>query len=182
MKKVICIAVAVYTLLTNPMEAAQEPPQIIDTVEIQPDVVTILKNEIHETQWNDRGEDTTLQVSQEDAVRLMKLAYAEGATEGVQGQYLIMRVVMNRVASDEYPNTIKEVIEQPHQFETWSNGEYQKAEPNVDSHLALAKLESNKDEDAEIIGFETVSNGEVLTKWFDMAYTYQNHNFYKKKD
>ena len=89
---------------------------------------------------------------------------------------------MNRLASDEYPNTIKEIIEQPHQFETWSNGEYEKAEPNVDSHLALAKLESNKDTDTEIIGFETVSNGEVLTQWFDMAYTYQNHNFYKKKD
>ena len=85
MRKVICIAVAVYTLLTNPMATAPDVPAEIEEVTVNlptyPSAVDLIKAEIHATQWNDRGEDTTLQVSQEDAVRLMKLAYAEGATE-----------------------------------------------------------------------------------------------------
>lgn len=186
MRKVICIAVAVYTLLTNPMATTPDVPAEIEEVTVNlptyPSAVDLIKAEIHATQWNDRGEDTTLQVSQEDAVRLMKLAYAEGATEGVQGQYLIMRVVMNRVASDEYPNTIKEVIEQPSQFETWENGKYQKAEPSVDSHLALAQLEKNSGDYPEIIAFEATWNNSSLLRYYDVAFTYKGHTFYKKKD
>lgn len=147
-----------------------------------PDPVSLLKAEMHETRWEDRGEETTLQVTQKDAVRLMKIAYAEGATEGVQGQYLIMKVVMNRVASEDYPNTIQEVIEQPSQFETWGNGKYLEVEPNVDSHLALAQLESNSGDYTEIIAFEATWNDSSLLRYYDVAFTYKGHTFYKEKD
>lgn len=180
MRKVISLLGAFFMFFTCQMQTA-EPVNTYVHIDA-PDVVELLKDEIRCTQWNDRGKDTTLQISQEDAERLMKIAYAEGGTQGVKGQYLIMRVIINRLESDLYPDTIQEIIEQPHQFETWQNGMYEKAEPNADSHLALAKLESNKDPDEEIIGFETTSNGEVLTRWFDMAFTYLDHNFYKQKD
>lgn len=157
-------------------------PLIIDTVEIEPDPVTLLKKEIRYTRHRDEDCcDNTLQLSQEDAVRLMKLSQAEAGTEGVFGQYLVMRVVINRVNDPAFPNTIEEVISQRHQFETYRNGNYQKSEPTVDSHLALALLEKNVGDDESIVAFETTANGHSLLRWFDMGYTYQNHNFYTKK-
>ena len=132
--------------------------------------------------WDENCSDNTLQVSQEDAERLMKIAQAEAGTEGVYGQFLVMRVVMNRVYSDKYPDSVAAVISQPMQFESYTNGSYEKAEPTTDSHLALAELEKNREPDTEIEAFETTSNGEVLLRWYDMKFTYLNHNFYKQKD
>lgn len=162
-----------------------EPVEIVDTVPLpdpEQNVVEMLKDEIHETRhWDEGCFDTTLQIDQEDAVRLMKIAAAEAGTEGVEGQYLIMRVIINRLNSESYPDSIAEIIAQPHQFQTYSNGTYWNTEPNVDSHLALAKLESNKEPDTDIIAFENASNGNVLLRWFDMKYSYHNHIFYTKK-
>lgn len=148
------------------------------------DVVQLLKDEIHETKhWDENTSDSTLDLTQEDAWRLMKIAQAEAGTEGMKGQLLVMTVVINRLCSSDFPNTIAEVISQESQFETYWNGMYTITEPTVDSHLALAQLESNKDLDKTIIGFETVTNGDALLKYFDYKFTYKNHNFYTlKKD
>lgn len=45
---------------------------------------------------------------------LMILLEARG--EPLPGQYAVGQVIMNRTLSDEYPDTICEVIKQPHQF------------------------------------------------------------------
>ena len=124
-----------------------------------------------------------IEFSYEDAQRLMKVAQAEGGTEGVIGQYLIMRVVVNRVKSDQFPDSIQEVITQPSQFESYSNGTYQKADISTDSHMALAMLEANREADTEIIAFEANWNNQSLLRYFDMAYVYKGHTFYQiKKD
>lgn len=101
--------------------------------------ISNLKNLIRYTQhWNEECSDETIQISYEDAQRLMKIAFAEAGSQGVEGQLRVMQVVWNRVQSPEYPDTIEKVISQPFQFETFTNGMYEDAEPNTDSHLALA--------------------------------------------
>lgn len=182
----------IYSLLNVPIaeakvnEMGETEVEIIKTVRYfprYPNVDKLIEDYVTKTEhWDENCMDTTLQISQEDAVRLMKLGQAEAGTEGVHGQYLVMRVVINRTLSDSYPSTVKEVIEQPGQFDSFANGSYEKAEPTVDSHLALAKLESNKQPDEEIEAFETITNGEVLLRWYDMKFSYLNHNFYKQKD
>lgn len=87
--------------------------------------------------------DTCLILSQEDAERLMKIAVVEDFTS-IESQAQIMLTVLNRVESPDFPNTIKEVIEQPGQFSTVSNGKYYKAEPDVNSHYALALVEGKQ--------------------------------------
>lgn len=171
----------------------KEPIEIVETVPLPtptPDIVELLKEEIHETRhWDERCSDSTLQIDQEDAVRLMKLSTAEAATEGVQGQLYIMEVAMNRVRSEDFPNTVQEVIEQKdlvngkwrYQFCTYRTGVYQVTEPDVNAHIALAMLESNKDLNNDIIAFEVADNGYLLNQWFDIAFQYHNHIFYKKR-
>lgn len=122
-----------------------------------------------------------IEVSYEDAQMLMKIAQAEAGNQGIEGMSSVMRVVLNRVMSDEFPDTVEEVIKQPYQFESFNNGSYENAEPSTDCHLALAQVERGLSADKEIIGFETVENGESLTRYFDYAYTIKDHNFYVTK-
>lgn len=93
-----------------------------------------------------------VEITVEDAQRLMKIAVAEDSTNEYSQAY-IMSVVLNRVKSNLFPNTVEEVISQDKQFSTYSNGSYQKAVPNVDSHLALYLIESGQ-VDTEYLFFE----------------------------
>jgi N-acetylmuramoyl-L-alanine amidase len=57
--------------------------------------------------------------SQEDLDCLVKNVYYESATESRQGQIAVAHVTLNRVKSKIFPNTICEVVYQPHQF-SWT--------------------------------------------------------------
>lgn len=167
----------------NPKTTYTEKKQITETVEVKPDVVSLLREEVRYTaHWDEDVSDNTLQISQDDAVRLMKISESEAGTEGVHGRYLVMRVIINRLYSDEYPDTIKEIITQPHQFESYQNGSYDTAEPTVEAHLALAELEKNLDPDDDIIAFEAIWNKNSLLRYFDAAYDYMGHQFYVAKN
>lgn len=60
--------------------------------------------------------DSRLILSDEEWDLLMRLAIAEAGNQGVKGQALVMRVVINRWQSGRYGETIKEVIFAPGQF------------------------------------------------------------------
>lgn len=51
----------------------------------------------------------------DDSYLLCKIAMAEAESEGVKGKALVMLVVLNRVWSNEFPDTIEEVIFQKNQ-------------------------------------------------------------------
>lgn len=67
----------------------------------------------------------------DDSYLLCKIAMAEAESEGVKGKALVMLVVLNRVWSDEFPDTIEEVIFQKNQFSPVANGRYDAVEPNT---------------------------------------------------
>lgn len=165
---------------TSETSKIQAPPEIIETTAIKPDVVAMARELVRSTKLQD-GEDNTLQISYEDAQRLMMIAEAEAGDQGVEGMLKVMEVVMNRVESGEYPDSIREVIEQPYQFQPVTEGVYYTTVPSVNAHLALAELEKNLNPDKNIIAFETVENSKTLEQYFNYAYTFRGHDFYVKK-
>jgi N-acetylmuramoyl-L-alanine amidase len=68
---------------------------------------------------------------------LARLITAEAQGEPYEGQVAVGAVVMNRVKSPDFPNTIKEVIYQPYQFEPTLNGWIDK--PAVESAVRAAR-------------------------------------------
>ena len=121
----------------------------------------------------------TIEVTYEDAQLLMKVAQAEAGNQGITGQWLVMCVVLNRVESEDFPDTVYEVIYQEGQFSTATNGALDKAEPTSDTHIALAYLEQgNKAE--KIIAFEN-SKCQSLDKYFWKAFSVKDHIFYTAK-
>lgn len=116
----------------------------------------------------------TVEVTYEEAQLLMKIAYCEAGNQGIEGQRYVMSVVLNRVDSPDYPDTIKDVIFQPHQFATKG---MEKAEITWETHLALADIECGSVYPG-IIGFEKVENT-ILEKYFVEDFRYKDHIFYR---
>lgn len=73
----------------------------------------------------------------DDSYLLCKIAMAEAESEGVKGKALVMLVVLNRVWSNEFPDTIEEVIFQKNQFSPVANGRYDAVEPDEECYEAL---------------------------------------------
>lgn len=120
-------------------------------------------------------EDT---ISYEDAQCLMKIAMAEAESDGVEGKAMVMSVVLNRVDDDRFPNTVQEVIYQPHQFSPVSDGRYDSVEIDAECHIALAHIEMGKYDGVDALYFE---NAEDSWQSNNCEYLYKvgHHRFYK---
>ena len=118
-----------------------------------------------------------IEIEYTDAQLLLKVAQAEAGNQGYYGMWMVMSVVLNRVESEEFPNTIEEVIYQPNQFAT--AGYLDKIEPSSDSHYALAMIESGEVA-KNIIAFESVKSNS-LERYFWKAFDFRDHSFYTLK-
>lgn len=114
-----------------------------------------------------------IEVTYEEAQELLKIAWCEAGNQGILGQQYVMSTIINRVNSPDFPDTIHDVIYQPHQYAT---SRMDKAEPTWETHYALAAIESG-DIIPEIVAFETKTSN-VLDKFFTEAFTYKDHKYY----
>lgn len=89
----------------------------------------------------DTNTDTCLCISVDDAALLMKIAYHEDHTD-MTSQAYIMSEVLNRVESPDFPDTVKDVLNQKGQFLDTDSKEFKNIQPDVNSHYALALIES----------------------------------------
>lgn len=69
---------------------------------------------------------------------LSHIVEAEAGNQGIDGKRLVVDVVFNRVMSDQFPNSVEEVLTQDGQFITYINGAYELVEPSEDTHEAIA--------------------------------------------
>lgn len=120
----------------------------------------------------------TIDISYEDAQLLMKIAMAEAEGEGIKGKAMIMAVVLNRVKSKKFPDTIKKVIFQKKQFSSIKDGRYRKANPDFECHLALADIESGKYLKNKALYFENRKNS-WQSKHCRFLFKYKRHRFYR---
>ena len=74
-------------------------------------------------------------VSNNDLYLLAKCVYAEARGESYVGQVAVAAVILNRVESEKFPNTIAGVIYQPYAFTAVSDGQIN-LEPNQTAYNA----------------------------------------------
>lgn len=116
----------------------------------------------------------------EDAGLLMKIAMAEAEGESVEGKALVMLVVLNRVWSDEFPDTIEEVIFQPRQFSvTEPGGRYYTTEPDEGCREALALVSAGWDGSQGALYFESCENDSWHSRNLEYLFQEGNHRFYR---
>jgi N-acetylmuramoyl-L-alanine amidase len=94
-------------------------------------------------------ERETINITPYEKDLLARLVRAEAETEPFSGKVEVALVVLNRVDSKQFPDTIEGVIYQPGQFTTVENGEINKpadAESKQAVEKALSIDRSNKDD------------------------------------
>ena len=77
--------------------------------------------------------------NQEDLFWLSRVIHAESGNQSLKGKMAVGNVVMNRVESHIFPNSIVGVLSQRNQFTTWRGGKLANRTPNEGSVIA-AKL------------------------------------------
>lgn len=104
----------------------------------------------------------------DDLTKLAAIIYCEAGGEPYEGQLAVGTVVMNRVASPKYGNTIEEVLMQPYQFTPVGSGRYAIAlakEPDPSCLKAATEVLINGVRTGKWLYFRTVNNivkGDVI--------------------
>ena len=120
--------------------------------------------------------------TKEEAQMLVTLAMAEAEGEDTVGKALVILVVLNRVESDSFPDSIEEVIFQENQFSPAKPGHrYYTVAPNADCWAALEMVESGWDESQGALYFERKTEKETWhSKNLIELYSRGKHTFYKE--
>ncbi len=116
----------------------------------------------------------------EDNRLLMKIAMAEAEGESVEGKALVMLVVLNRVWSSQFPDTIKEVIFQENQFPpVQEGGRWYTTEPNAECAEALELVMSGWDESQGALYFESMNEDSWHSRNLEFLFECGGHKFYQ---
>lgn len=120
----------------------------------------------------------------DDAYMLEKIAMAEAESEDTEGKALVMLVVLNRVWSKDFPDTIKDVIMEKGAFTPVSNGRYDKVEPDDDCMKAMELIAvEHWDESQGALYFERTGNESTWhTRNLEKLFEHGAHTFYTEKE
>jgi len=114
---------------------------------------------------------------------LLKIVEAEAGGEDATGKMLVANVVMNRVRSGHFPNTVSEVVYQTHegkaQFSPTVDGRIDAVTVSQDTVDAVARVMNGEDASGGALFFRSVN---CSNSWFDQAlnrvFEHGNHIFY----
>lgn len=118
---------------------------------------------------------------------LCRIVEAEAGNEDVKGRMLVANVVMNRVESSRFPNTVKGVVFQNtggiYQFSPVANGRYYRVKVSEETREAVAKVLRGADESRGALYFvnrHAANTGNM--NWFDTKctalFSYGHHEFF----
>lgn len=119
----------------------------------------------------------------EESEMLARIAMAEAEGEDVEGKALVILVVLNRVWSDKFPNSIEEVVKQERQFTAYENGRYDRLEPDEECWDALGLVMFDHwDESQGALYFESESKSTWHQDNLKRLFRHGNHIFYTDKE
>lgn len=153
-------------------ELAKENPQIknLDLIYIGQEIKINKTNT--PPQKPSRGKNTSHKItgiSQSDFDLLARVVRAEAQTEPFEGKIAVASVVLNRVESPKFPNTIKEVIYQRGQFQPVANGQINKPADQESIKAAQAAISEMRHIAKDALFFY---NPDIATsRWLDSRET-----------
>ena len=131
--------------------------------------------------------ENAIYLDKESIEILCRIVEAEAGTEDEKGRILVANVVMNRVESSRFPDTVKGVVFQKsgglYQFSPVANGRYYRVTVSEETRKAVEKVLRGKDESQGALYFVNryAANTEYMN-WFDRRCTsllsYGRHEFF----
>lgn len=149
----------------------EEPEEdILPAVEVEE--IEIIPRIVFEPVVEVVSEEPEPKMSREDVELIALLTMAEAEGECEEGKRLVIDTVLNRVDSDEFPNTVKAVIYQKNQFTSMWNGRVDRCYVMEEiCQLVEEELESRTNSD--VVFFHAGKYGKYGTPLFSV----ENHYF-----
>lgn len=97
----------------------------------------------------------SLNITSEDLEILYKITSAERGGGTQEQQEYVVSVILNRVLSSQFPNSVKEVVFAENQFEPTRNGAYEAANPSAVTKAAVKNVVENGDTSGGAVYFMT---------------------------
>ena len=127
---------------------------------------------------------TGISYSADDYQVLLKIVQAEAGICDAKGKILVANVILNRVRSKEFPNTIRKVVYQPSQFSPVSNGTIDSCTVTSETIECVRRALAGEDYSQGALYFmnrRAARSGSA--KWFDgkLDYLFRHggHEFFK---
>lgn len=126
--------------------------------------------EVLEKEWK-------YEISEEDYEVLLRIVEAEAGSEDIEGRMLVAGVVLNRVNSEAFPNTVKEVVFQREngtaQFSPAYSGRYDKVTVSEETIEAVERVLCGEDisEGALYFASRRYADADKM-RWFDEKLTF----------
>lgn len=135
--------------------------------------------------------DTPLLITEEDKEVLLRIVEAEATSEDVKGRMLVANVILNRVISENFPDSIAEVVFQnngvTYQFAPIKDGRYWTVKVSEKTVEAVERVLAGEDESRGALYFAARSMAEAKAmRWFDTSlkylFRYGVHEFFTDKE
>lgn len=104
-------------------------------------------------QFEDILSSSIIPITLDDLDLFFRLVEAEAGGETMLGKIAVANVVINRVRDNRFPNTVKDVIYQPYQFEPVINGHINKKAQLDSKKAVLSALKGKKVIKSDTISF-----------------------------
>ena len=171
------IAILVLVLIfyrASPENANMETVDVLEAVPVKAMTLSTVSKPVFEPVTYSKDWDS------EDGYLLAKIAMAEAEGEPLKGKELVILVVLNRVRSRDFPNSIEEVLYQPQQFSCMTDGRWDETEPNEDCWEAVSNVqEMTHDISDGALYFESCKSDCWQSRNLEYLFQVGNHKFYK---
>lgn len=134
--------------------------------------------------------ETPLLITEEDKEVLLRIVEAEATGEDVKGRMLVANVILNRVVSKKFPNSIAEVVFQnngkTYQFSPIKDGRYWSVTVSEKTREAVDRVLAGEDYSQGALYFAArkLANKKAMS-WFDTSlkflFRYGCHEFFTDK-
>lgn len=96
--------------------------------------------------------------TENDEYLMARLAMAEQEDGDITSKALVIRIIINRVESDNFPDTVATVIFEKDQFTPIYNGRWEQVEPDAECYEALELVKNGWDESQGATYFELTTS------------------------
>lgn len=162
MKKKITVLLAIYATIAALFIAIAAAPVHQEEPEAEPEIIAETFEEIEEPEG----------LPAETLDFLARCVEAEAANQGLLGKCLVVDVILNRVDSEAFPNTIEDVIKARNQFAVYANGRMDRVTPTEETFEAI-ELELLERTDTQILYFNTGG----FKGYYTPAFQHKDHYF-----
>lgn len=109
-----------------PVQVISEEIEIIDKPEVVTQVTS--RSGINVDRENSKifYEDISIELTEDEIAIFERIVEAEVTTNNYEGKLAVANVILNRIESERFPNTMKEVVFAKRQFSPISDGRYYK--------------------------------------------------------